>query len=273
MWYNRIMKKWFCIVLIAALLLPCLGCADSGGGASVTFFKAGKADAAVVQTENAVILVDTGLAKNSDDLIGELTERGVESIDVLIVSHFDKDHVGGAADVIAAFPVGTVYQSNYPKDSEEYAAYTAALAAAGIEPVTVSDTVSFTLDGLSVVIDGPDQALYAVDPSNNSSLIATVACGDTTVLFAGDAQDARITEYLATFERPAGTLILKVPYHGHWQSALPDFLAAVSPDIAVIPCSKSEPDEDEIDAVTALLDDLGAEIHLTRDGDYTVSLS
>ena len=267
------MKKLFLFLLTAALLLSCLGCAFGGPKAAVTFFKAGKADAAVVQTENAVILVDTGLAKNSDDLIEELTERGVDSIDVLIVSHFDKDHVGGAADILAVFPVGTVYQSNYPKDSEEYAAYAAALAAAGIEPITVTDTVSFTLDGLSVVIDGPDQTTYAVDPSNNSSLIATVTCGDTTVLFAGDAENLRLTEYLQAFERPAGTLILKVPYHGHWQKALPDFLAAVSPDVAVIPCSKSEPDEDEIDAVTALLDDLGAEIHLTYDGDYTVTLS
>jgi len=267
------MKKVLLFLLAAALLLSCTGCAGTGHTASVTFFKAGKADAAVVQTENAVILVDTGLAKNSDDLIEELAERGVEAIDVLILSHFDKDHVGGAADILAAFPVRTVYQSNYPKDSEEYEAYTAALAAAGIEPVTVTDAVSFTLDGLSVVIDGPDQALYAVDPSNNSSLIATVTCGDVTVLFAGDAENARLTEYLENYTRPAGTLLLKVPYHGHWQSALPDFLTAVSPDIAVIPCSKNEPDEEEIDAVTALLDDLGAEIHLTCDGDYTAALS
>lgn len=254
------------------MLLPFSGCGGAGG-ATVTFFKAGKADAAVVQTKKSVILVDTGLAKNSDDLIEELTERGVTSIDVLILSHFDRDHVGGAADILAAFPVGKVYQSNYPKVSDEYDAYAAALADAGIEPVTVRSAVSFTLDGVKVAIDPPARERYSSDPSNNSSLIVSVACGGGTVLFAGDAQDDRLEEFTEEYVRPAGTLILKVPYHGHWQEALPSFLQAVRPDIAVISCSKKEPDESEIGAVSALLTELGAEIRLTRDGDCTVTLS
>lgn len=263
--------KWFILFLLtAALLLPCAGCS---GKATVTFFKAGKADAAVVQTKNAVILVDAGLAKNSDDLIEDLRERGVESIDVFIVSHFDKDHVGGAADIIDAFPIGTVYQSNCPKDSDEHKSYLAALEAVGIEPVTVTETVSFHLDGLTVTIDGPASETYAVDPSNNSSLIASVSHGRTTVLFTGDAEDARLTEYLEEFQRPAGKLILKVPYHGHWQSSLTAFLTAAAPDTAVICCSKSEPDEKEVSRVTELLTDLGAEIYLTYDGDVTLPLS
>ena len=266
----NVMKKLLSVLLAPALLLPCLGCS---GAATVTFFKAGKADAAIVQTKNAVILVDAGLAKSSDDLIEELRERGVESIDVFIVSHFDKDHVGGAADVIAAFPIGTVYQSNCPKESDEHKSYVAALEDAGIEPVTVTETVSFHLDGLTVTIDGPASETYAVAPSNNSSLIASVSHGRTTVLFTGDAENARLTEYLQEFTRPSGKLILKVPYHGHWQSSLPVFLAAAAPDIAVIPCSKDEPGKKEIRDVTELLTNLGAEIHLTYDGDYTVKLS
>lgn len=276
------MKKLLCILLTAALLLSCLGCAGKTTGSSeaavsseatVTFFKAGKADAAVLRTENAVILLDTGLKKNSGDLIEALEGMGVEAIDILIVSHFDKDHVGGAADILAAFPVGTVYQSNYPKDSDEYAAYAAALADAGITPVTVSKTIAFTLDGLAVSIDGPNRAEYDKDPSNNSSLIAAITCGETTLLFAGDAQDARITEYLADYQRPDGPLILKVPYHGHWQDTLPDFLTAVSPDIAVIPCSKSEPAEDEIEATAAFLESLGSEVYLTCNGDISFTIA
>ena len=266
------MKRFLLFLLAAALLFPCLGCGGTDS-AAVTFFKAGKADAAVIRTKRSVLLVDTGLSKNSDDLIEDLTELGVESIDVLIVSHFDKDHVGGAADILAAFPVGCVYQSNCPKESGEYAAYTAALAAAGIEPVTVTEPVSLELDGVSVVIDGPDRETYSIDPSNNSSLLVTVTCGDSTALFPGDAQSARLAEILEDFTRPAGTLVLKVPYHGHRQAGLAEFLAAVRPDIAVIPCSKSEPDGDEIAFVTSLLTDLGAEVFRTCDGDYTVTLS
>ena len=266
------MKKFLCFLCGAALLLSCLGCAARIGTADVTFFKAGKADAAVIRTGNSVILVDTGLEKNGDELVASLEELGVETIDVLILSHFDKDHVGGADDILAAFPVGTVYQSNCTKDSDDYAEYEAALAAAGIEPVTVSETVTFTMDGLTVTIDGPAETEYEKDPSNNSSLIVTVTGGGTTVLFAGDAEDARLAEYLETFTRPEGTVILKVPYHGHWQKTLTAFFTAVQPDVAVISCSKSEPDEDEVAKTTALLESLGAEVCLTYDGDVSLEL-
>ena len=65
---------------------------------------------------------------------------------------------------------------------------------------------------------------------------------------------------------------MKVPYHGHWQDTLTAFLEAVQPDIAVIPCSKSEPDEDELQKTLALLESLGAETHLTYEGDYTIQI-
>lgn len=265
------MKKLICFFLLAALLLPCLGCADSAGGAEVTFFKAGKADAAVVRTGDRVLLVDTGLEKNGEELVASLRALGVEAIDALVISHFDKDHVGGADDILAAFPVGAVYQSNCPKDSGDYDEYVQALAEAGIEPVTVSETITFALDGLTVVIDGP-AARYAEDPSNNSSLIVTAACGDTTVLFTGDAEDARLMEFMAGFERPEGTVVLKVPYHGHWQKTLAAFFSVVRPEVAVIPCSKSEPVEEELARTTALLESLGAEVHRTCDGDLSVEL-
>ncbi len=269
------MKKILMILLAAALLLSCLGCGageSAGENASVTFFKAGKADAAVVTTDDAVILVDTGLDKNGGELVESLEAMGVERIDVLVISHFDKDHVGGADAILDAFEVGTVYQSNCPKDSDDYEEYRNALDAAGIEPITVKEAVSFTLDGLEVTIDGPDAAEYADDPSNNSSLIAAISCGGTTLLFAGDAQNARLAEYLATFQRPDGTVILKVPYHGHWQEMLPAFLEAVAPDTAVISCSKDEPDEDELTRTEAVLASLGAVTHCTYNGDITLSL-
>lgn len=267
----KVMKKMIGALLSAALVCVCAGCGQHEA-ASVTFFKAGKADAAVVKTESCVILVDTGLQKNGGELVEALEDMGVERIDVLIVSHFDKDHVGGAAAVLEAFGAGAVYQSNHPKDSGEYRAYVQALADAGIEPVTVSGTLALELDGLAVSIDGPDETEYDDDPSNNSSLIVTVSLGGDTVVFAGDAEDARITEYLADYERPAGRVILKVPYHGHWQKTLPELFSAMLPDMAVISCSKKEPDGDELARTVSLLESHGAQVYLTYEGDFSAAL-
>ena len=272
------MRRLVYIILAAAFFVSFAGCGgteleETEANAVVTFFKAGKADAAVIQAGGSVILVDTGRAKNADELIGSLEALGVTRIDVLLLSHFDKDHVGGAADILRYFDVGAVYQSNRPKDSDEYAAYIAALEERGVEPLTVSDTETLYLGGLTVVIDGPARAEYDKDPSNNSSLIASVTCGEETVLFAGDAQDARLREYLASYERSEGHIILKVPYHGHWQDMLPAFIEAVRPDAAVLSCSKSEPETDERERTEALLADAGAAVCRTFEGDITLLLT
>lgn len=264
------MKKWICLALALALVWTCGACSNDQE-IKVTFFQAGKADAAVIQTKNAVIVVDTGLKKNGKELVQALEDLGVTKIDALIISHFDKDHVGGAAAILNAFEVGSVYQSNYPKNSEEYTAYVQALSDCGLRAQTVSETISWTLDGVSVTIDGPAEAVYDTDPSNNSSLIVSVTYGENTILFAGDAEDSRIEEFLQTYQRQEGKLILKVPYHGHWQDRLPDLLAAAVPDAAIIPCSKSEPEAEELDRTVSLLESLGAEVYLTRNGDITLT--
>ena len=267
------MKKILCLVLLAAAMLLCMGCGEPAAeNARVTFFKAGKADAALVQAGEEVMLIDAGLAKKADKLTEALKALGVEKIDILVLTHFDRDHIGGAAEIIAGFDIGAVYQSNCPKDSEEYAAYLAALADARIEPVTVTGTKELKLGGLSVGINGPAQAEYKKDPGNNSSLIVTLTCGKNTVLFAGDAQDARLSEYLQGYTRPAGALILKVPYHGHWQSMLPAFAQATCPEAAILSCSKNEPEEDEIAMTRSLFEELGAAVYRTCDGDITLTM-
>lgn len=268
------MKKIIWIVLTAAVLLLCVGCgAKESGETEIVFFKAGKADASVILHGDDVIMIDTGLRKNADELIEALDELGVDKIDVLIISHFDKDHVGGAAEILRACDVGIVYQSNSPKDSDEYEEYLKALEETGTKAVTVTDTTDLRFGSLTVSIDGPEQDEYTVDPSNNSSLITTVAFGTNTVLFAGDAEDLRITEFLEDYERAEGSLILKVPYHGHMQQTLSALVEAAAPDAAVIPCSKSEPDADDREQAEAVIASSGAEIYRTFEGDILVTLT
>lgn len=267
------MKRILTLLLLAAALIACIGCGGGAGGETeIIFFKAGKADAILVRSDDAVLLVDTGLEKNGDELTEALEELGIRTIDAVIVTHFDRDHVGGAAEIIETFDIGAVYQSNAPKDSDEYEAYLAALEETGLTAVTVSETISLSFGGLSVSIDGPAREAYETDPSNNSSLIVTLAFGDNTVLLTGDAEDDRLEEFLADYARPSGHRILKVPYHGHWQSMLPALVEAALPDAAVMTCSKSEPEEEELDLTQALLENAGAEVYRTYDGDITLVL-
>ena len=275
--------------LFAALLALCLaltGCANTGGGDAaagsagvsedsaagtlraagsgaleVTFLEAGKADAILLTTPESTVLVDCGEKGFGKTILAELAARGIEKIDVLIITHFDQDHVGGAAKVLNNIAVGTVLQSNQPKDSEEYEKYVKALTNAKLEPVTVRETYAFVLDGVLYTVDPPACESYRDDSSNNSSLIVRAELGDTSFLLTGDAETERLAEYLD--ESAEDCDVLKLPHHGQDEPLLEALLDATAPAYAVI---TSSDEEKESEAVLALLEEKGIEVLLTREG-------
>ncbi len=261
------------ILLAAALVLT--GCGFSGtehaseneGPAemAVHFFKAGKADAILLTTGNGAVLIDAGEKGFGKTILSYLADMGVERLSYLIVTHFDKDHVGGAAKVLKEIPVGTVLQSNCPKDSEEYENYVNALSAAGIEPVTVRERYEFTLGGVSYSVDPPRRTEYDEDSSNNSSLIVSVTNGENRFLFTGDAQTERLKEFLDT--NTTNFDVLKIPHHGKDEPLLDDLLASTQPTYAIITSSDEEP---ESEAVVETLKNAGICVLLTRNDAVTL---
>ena len=260
------------LLALTAMLTACASGAKKAPEAAVAsaaldvyFFDAGKADAILLTTADSAVLIDAGEKGFGKTILAYLEEQGIEKLDYLIVTHFDKDHVGGAAKVINNIAVGTVLQSNCPKDSEEYEKYIKALANAGIEPVTVREVLTFALDGVCYTVDPPRQESYADDPSNNSSLIVSVANGADRFLFTGDAQTARLAEYLSG-DAPACD-VLKLPHHGKDEPLLSALLDATRPAYAVITSSDEEP---ESAAVVETLERAGAAVLLTRNGAVTL---
>lgn len=268
-------RRQFIGSLATIFTVPLAGCWQNNDGSDTlvaTVFQAGKADAILIQQGSSAMLVDTGLEENAASLVSAIHKLGVYSLDALVVTHFDRDHVGGAAAILDAFSVRRVLQSNYPRESDEYEAYVAALSAAGINPTTVVNTNTFMkLGEASVVVNGPVEEEYDKEPSNNSSLITSISLGDTNFLLMGDAEKDRIKEFIASYSRPSGALALKVPYHGHTQGQLDELLEAVMPDVAAITNGDEEPEADEIAEVTALLQDVGSEVFLTTNGDITLT--
>ena len=268
-------KKMQIAALLLTLTLILTACSsgakkapeDSAAKATldVHFFDEGKADAILLSTAESAALIDAGEKGFGKTILAYLEEQGIEKLDYLIVTHFDKDHVGGAAKVINNITVGTVLQSNSPKDSDEYEKYVKALANAGIEPVTVRETLTFTLDGVSYTVDPPAQETYADDASNNSSLIVSVVNGADRFLFTGDAQTARLAEFLDGGVSEVS--VLKLPHHGQDEPLLSALLDATCPAYAVI---TSSDEELESDATVAALERAGATVLLTRNGAVTL---
>lgn len=182
--------------LMLALLLFASGALAEPGTLEVAFLNAGKADAFVLLTENSAVVIDTGENSMGDALVDFLLERGVSRVDALFITHFDKDHVGGADALLAALPVSAVYESACEKDNKQTRQYREALEDQGLTPIALQENMALEIDGVQYAISVTNLLCTGKNASNDSSLVIRVQHGQTRFLFAGDAENDRLAELL-----------------------------------------------------------------------------
>lgn len=269
------MKKLTAIAAALAVLLSLLaGCgkktepeenSSAANEMRVTFFDVGKGDCILIEKDGAFVLIDAGYADTADDVIAFLKERGVETLDEMIVTHYDKDHVGGASAVAEAFGITQLLLPDYVGTSKHYTALMKTVVERNLTYRQVTEDVSFTLAGIEFTVFASPVEYLAGDGEeegndNDVSLVVSAVYGEDSYLFAGDIEKAGISAYLAAGH---GTFdVLKMPHHGGKEKNTDDLLANVSPQIAVITDSADEPAED---AVLALLAQAGAETYRTAE--------
>ena len=157
---KRSGKLFRLFALLCSFLLPILFCPGNSAsaqepGLSLHLFSFGKADAFLLMTEEGTVLIDSGESGQGKEILNFLEEKGITEIDTFILTHFDKDHVGGAAKVLKGIPVRRVLQSDCPRDNKEYSKYLSALALCRIEPVTVREPISFSLGDVDFTVVPP----------------------------------------------------------------------------------------------------------------------
>lgn len=270
---NVYLKKIFTAVLLSVTLMtPLGGCTGSqsqkplpavpsvSGEFSVTALDVGKADALILKTQNHTVLIDSGEKGDGTDILSALTDRTSASVDYLIITHFDKDHVGGATKLLKNIPIGQIITPNYEGTSSEYESFSSTCEALSLTPLRLTDSISFLLDDVLFEVYPPKRQKYA-ESDNDYSLAVRATHGKNTFLFAGDAEETRLSEFKYQFSLPH--TFLKVPHHGRFNDYTAEFIKRVSPKYALITCSNKNPaDEDTL----TVLDSVGCQTYLTQNG-------
>ncbi|MCL2774955.1 MAG: MBL fold metallo-hydrolase [Oscillospiraceae bacterium] len=253
-------------------------------------FAIGKADAILITTENHTVMIDTGETKDGLRIVEYLRNRDITEIDDLIITHFHKDHVGGASAIIQNLDVKEVIVPNYGKQSKQYDRFIAAMNEAGLELNILTETMEFTLDNSVFTVYPPQLAYYdysgdnandedndvenGITPNENDfSIVVSVKHGNNNFLFTGDAMGERLGELLLD-ENIMNTQYdyLKVPYHGRYNEGCIKFINAIKPKYAVMTCSSDPTDGSGDDRVVSALEEAGVGVYLTKNGDvYCVS--
>lgn len=253
------------ILLFAVLLGACekkASVGDMDETIKITFFNVGKGDAILIETENTTMLIDAGYDNTSQVILNYLEQQGKESLDYLILTHFDKDHVGGADRVLEAVTVDRILQPDYESDGGQYQEYQETLKMENRHPELVTDTLNLSFDGVECLIYPPQQQAYE-EEDNDFSLVISMTYGQKRFFFAGDCEKERLNELLNQTEFELKHDLLKVPHHGRKEKNSEEFLQAVSPEAAVITCSLEEPGDEK---VRKILRQTGAQIYLTSEG-------
>ena len=254
------------LLLAALLLFPCAARCEQPP-LRVEFFDVDKADAILITTPAGQhILIDAGANEDGKRLVKRLKAAGVDALDALIITHFDKDHVGGADRILDAIPVSQAIMPQYPKDGKQYEQFLSALSASdGTQAVRLQtgEAMALPLSGdIALSITAAHETDYGPDEENDFSLAIRLRFGQTRFLFPGDAEDARQWELL--LEGDVRCDVLKVPHHGRLHDTSLAFLQEASPAIAFISDSEEEPANA---AMLGLLSRLGTKVYRAKEKD------
>ena len=250
------------IILSAFLLCSCEkdGSVSEPGFMKVDIFDIGKADAIYINTGSHTVLIDTGESDDGQKILEFLIDNNIGYIDYLIITHFDKDHIGGAPYLINSIGIGQVIAPKYDKTGSEYIDYSSAVLNKNIPLTNLTEKMEFTLDSAKFTIYPPEEEHY--DNDNDYSLVTSVKHGGMSFLFAADADTVRLNELIN--QGDLKHTFLKVPHHGDYNKMSKDFLNAIHPEYAVITCSDKNKESKKI---MQILKDMGTKVYLTRNGD------
>lgn len=265
----------------------------------VDFLNVGQGDSEFIETPHGhQILIDGGPNSAVLEKLALIMPFWDKEIDMVILTHPEKDHMAGILDVLQRYNVEYFVWTGILKDSAEnkklaellkeknalpgvaeshangfWGALSGFLPRSkkqeGLKTVTVSAGDRIKAGDVFIDILYPFENLSGQQPKNvnNTSIVAKLFYGNRSFLFTGDIDSKTEKEIIKNSESRASANVLKVAHHGSKYSTSNIFLQAVRPNMAVIEVGKNSyghPTED----VLNMLENFGIQIKRTdKDGD------
>ncbi|NQV90128.1 MBL fold metallo-hydrolase [Candidatus Uhrbacteria bacterium] len=200
----------------------------------VWMFDVGQGDSFLIEFPTGEqMLVDGGRNDAILTKIGEVLPPWDRTLDAILVSHPDADHITGLVSVLDRYRVETLYETGMIADTQVDRALRDAIEDEGaqIQFVSKGDRIQVGDVLLRFLWPAESYDQERVSDRNNSSMVFVLEYGETTVLFTGDAE----LEAEEGFMDAVGDVdVLKVGHHGSLSSTSWEFLRQIRPEIALI---------------------------------------
>ena len=221
------------------------------------------ADCTILQVKEdgdiKTVMIDTGEDKDILHLQQLLEKYQIEELDLLIVTHPDKDHIGGLHTVVSSVMIKEVVIPYYLEQNEKYIRLLKQLIPVKNQVTVLTENTTRQYGGLFISLYAPKKTHYKKD--NNYSIATLAQYGQTKMFFAGDAMKDRTRELLQ--ESLPEVDLYKIAYHGREYKDFDKLYGTLNPDYTVITAKEAEDD------VVDVLKESQTQILYTRNQDIT----
>ena len=264
-------KRLIAFILLILLVFSLSACSDSEPSStfSIHFINVGQGDAALVECDGRYMLIDGGDVSAGDKVYSVLEEKGIQHLDMLVLSHLHADHIGGLAKALTyASKIDKTIANSDGNGKETFKKVEHELYNNGAQITVphVGDTYKLGSAEIEVV--------DVESTTDNDSLVIMITYGKTRFLFTGDIEDeaqTRIADRYANEKDEEYKIdLIKMPHHGsaspksvNGTGSLYRFIRTFMPDYAVISVGEGNSYGHPHKATLSLLEDADVNIYRT----------
>ena len=253
---SKLPKKWAIPPLLVAAILASLAATTMpDDDLHVSFLDVGQGDAILIQKGNQQVLVDGGPSPQAIGLqLSKKLPFWDRTIELVILTHPDADHVTGLVEVLRRYRVKQVLYPALDFRSVTYDEWLRVIKEKDIKYTTAQAGQLINSGGAVIEVLNPQipHLTHTESDIDNNGMVMRLSTGEVSFLLTADTMWEAEFELIADRANLRST-VLKVAHHGSNTSTTPEFLAVVNPQVAVISAGTDNPFGHPSDEVMARL--------------------
>ncbi len=269
---------WGAVAVSWIWLVVALGSVRESGRLTLDFLDVGQGDAIAIRTPHGRwVVVDAGPAGGGTDagkrvVVPYLRRHGARQIDLFVLSHAHRDHVGGASALARAMPVAIALEPGITFADESYLEWLSTMREKGTRWRVARAGEQWTIDGVGFRVLHPasDWDGSGID-LNEDSIVLEVRYGDFVTVLTGDAGIPAEAAWAAEL---AGATVLKVGHHGSRGATGDTLLGRLHAQAAIISLGRNRYGHPARETLARLAragvpvwrTDVGGTVHVSTDG-------
>lgn len=274
-------QRWNMLWLMLALVLMFAGCSGYSkdtqqqsvdGTLQVHYIDVGQGDSILLIQDEHSMLIDAGDNNCGTRVQSYLQSNNIDTLDYVIGTHPDSDHIGGLDVIIYKFTCNQIFMPDCSKDTKTYEDVLASAKEKNYQITSPVAGDTFSLGQAKVQVLSPAENANYGEDANNNSIAVKVTYGNNSFLFTGDCEEAAETDLLNS-EYNLQADVMKAAHHGSDTSNGREFLEAVNPEVCVISCGEGNDYGHPRAEVLNNLRDLGVEVYRTDEQGTIVAVS